>query len=156
MKTYISFIFHAQINIDCKKCIIVVILIFSHFAPMPVPEILKTQLSMFWTGYAAGNIVGPLCQQIWPLCIKLPTNCLCLFDHFVGLALKVSIKSYFWVSNLKLFTFLKTISTQHNRVNKLKCHRPRDILINVIGLKGIGVAFFSLSGSFRAAPVCSN
>ena len=69
------------------------------------------------------------------------------FFSFHANALKVLIKSYSWVSNLKLFTFLKKISTQHNRVNKLKCHRPRDILINVIGHKGIGVAFFSLSVS---------
>ena len=29
MKTYVLFILHNQININCKKCIIVVILIFA-------------------------------------------------------------------------------------------------------------------------------
>ena len=42
MKTYISLIFHTQININSKKYIIILILIFSQFSPMFVPENLKS------------------------------------------------------------------------------------------------------------------
>ena len=43
-KTYILFIFHIQININCKKCIIVVVLIFSQFKPMSVRKNLGMHL----------------------------------------------------------------------------------------------------------------
>ena len=43
-KTYILFIFHIQININCKKCIIVVVLIFSQFKLMSVPNNLGMHL----------------------------------------------------------------------------------------------------------------
>ena len=38
MKTYIFFIFHTQINISCKKRMIVVILILFEFTLMHVPQ----------------------------------------------------------------------------------------------------------------------
>ena len=38
MKTYVSFIFHTQININCKKCDIVAILIFFQFTPMYISK----------------------------------------------------------------------------------------------------------------------
>ena len=44
MKTYVSFIFHIQININCQKCNIAAILIFSQLSRCVCPKILKTHL----------------------------------------------------------------------------------------------------------------
>ena len=35
---YASFIFHTRIDINCKKCIVVAILIFSHLTPIYMPK----------------------------------------------------------------------------------------------------------------------
>ena len=43
MKTYVSFqVFHTTININCKKCDIASILIFSQFTPMYMPKNLES------------------------------------------------------------------------------------------------------------------
>ena len=48
-ETYVLLIFHIQININCKKCIIVVILIFSQFKPMSVPKNLENAPALVLT-----------------------------------------------------------------------------------------------------------
>ena len=40
-ETYVLLIFNIQININCKKYIIVVVLTFSQFKPLPVPKNLE-------------------------------------------------------------------------------------------------------------------
>ena len=40
-ETYVLLMFNIQININCKKYIIVVVLIFSQFKPLPVPKNLE-------------------------------------------------------------------------------------------------------------------
>ena len=46
---YVLIMFHTQININCKKCIIVVVLIFSQSKPMPVPKTLENAPALILT-----------------------------------------------------------------------------------------------------------
>ena len=55
-ETYVLLILHIQININRKKCIIVVVLIFLSSSQYLCPKILKTQLPWFWPSYATAII----------------------------------------------------------------------------------------------------
>ena len=56
MKAYVSFKFLTQINVNCKKCSIVVILFFLNSRQSLCPKILKTHLPKIWPSYA--NALG--------------------------------------------------------------------------------------------------
>ena len=56
MKAYVSFKFLTQINVNCKKCAIVVILFFLNSRQTLCPKMLKTHLPKFWPSYA--NALG--------------------------------------------------------------------------------------------------
>ena len=53
-ETYVFLVFNIQININCKKYIIVLVLIFSQFKPLPVP---KNLVTWFRPSYATDTCV---------------------------------------------------------------------------------------------------
>ena len=52
MNAYVLFIFYTWININCKKCIITVVLFFSRFMPIYVPKNLENTPAQVLTSYA--------------------------------------------------------------------------------------------------------
>ena len=64
-ETYVLLIFNIQVNINCKKCVIVLVLIFSQFKPVPVPKNLESAPALVLTQLHHWAVFKMFCDGIF-------------------------------------------------------------------------------------------